>query len=164
MTGQKTVLNGNYFVSEDVANASDYTSSLNCTDNGGTGFDPGSNGVPVSAGHEVVCTYTNSRKPHLTLVKSVVNDNGGTATASQWTLAAAANGDANNFSGAGPSQDHNVTAGVVAIAWTLLNPAVTAAIVGARRPSQIEELAPAADFRLSESELARIEKFLAEHP
>jgi aryl-alcohol dehydrogenase-like predicted oxidoreductase len=61
-------------------------------------------------------------------------------------------------------KQHNVTAGVVAIAWTLHNPAVTAAIVGARRPSQIEELAPAADFRLSESELARIEKFLAEHP
>src|SRR5258708_5136982 len=61
-------------------------------------------------------------------------------------------------------KQHNVTAGVVAIAWTLLNPAVTAAIVGARRPSQIEELVPAADFRLSDSELARIEKFLAEHP
>ena len=61
-------------------------------------------------------------------------------------------------------KQHNVTAGVVAIAWTLQNPAVTAAIVGARRPSQIEELVPAADFRLSDSELARIEKFLAEHP
>ena len=61
-------------------------------------------------------------------------------------------------------KQHNVTAGVVAIAWTLQNPAVTAAIVGARRPSQIEELVPAADFRLSESEFARIEKFLAEHP
>jgi aryl-alcohol dehydrogenase-like predicted oxidoreductase len=61
-------------------------------------------------------------------------------------------------------KQHNVTAGVVAIAWTLHNPAVTAAIVGARRPSQIEELVPAADFRLSDSELARIEKFLAEHP
>jgi aryl-alcohol dehydrogenase-like predicted oxidoreductase len=61
-------------------------------------------------------------------------------------------------------KQHNVTAGVVAIAWTLHNPAVTAAIVGARRPSQIEELAPAADFRLNESEFARIEKFLAEHP
>ncbi|GHO85036.1 aldo/keto reductase [Dictyobacter formicarum] len=61
-------------------------------------------------------------------------------------------------------KQHNITTGVVAIAWTLHNPAVTAAIVGARRPSQIEELAPAADFRLSDSEFARIEKFLAEHP
>ena len=61
-------------------------------------------------------------------------------------------------------KQHNVTAGVVAIAWTLQNPAVTAAIVGARRPSQIEELAPAADFHLSDSEFARIKKFLAEHP
>lgn len=61
-------------------------------------------------------------------------------------------------------KQHNVTAGVIAIAWTLRNPAVTAAIVGARRPSQIEELAPAADFSLSDSEYAQIEKFLAEHP
>jgi aryl-alcohol dehydrogenase-like predicted oxidoreductase len=35
-------------------------------------------------------------------------------------------------------KEHNVSAGVVAIAWTLHNPAVTAAIVGARRPTQIE--------------------------
>lgn len=61
-------------------------------------------------------------------------------------------------------KQHNVTAGVIAIAWTLRNPAVTAAIVGARHPSQIEELAPAADFSLSDSEYAQIEKFLAEHP
>ena len=51
-------------------------------------------------------------------------------------------------------KQHNVTIGVaVAIAWTLHNPAVTAAIVGARSPSQIEELTPATDFRLSDSKL-----------
>jgi aryl-alcohol dehydrogenase-like predicted oxidoreductase len=33
---------------------------------------------------------------------------------------------------------HNVSAGVIAIAWTLANPAITAAIVGGRNPQQVE--------------------------
>lgn len=53
-------------------------------------------------------------------------------------------------------RDNDVSAGAVAIAWTLRLPAVTAAIVGARRPDQIDEIARAGDFRLSEAELARI--------
>ncbi len=59
---------------------------------------------------------------------------------------------------------HNVPAGVVAIAWTLHNPAVTGAIVGGRRPAQVDDIIPAAEFRLSESELAEIEKFLHDNP
>jgi aryl-alcohol dehydrogenase-like predicted oxidoreductase len=59
---------------------------------------------------------------------------------------------------------HNVPAGVVAIAWTLRNSAVTATIVGSRSPAQIEEMIVAAEFRLSNSELEQIEKFLAEYP
>ncbi|HLJ35767.1 MAG TPA: aldo/keto reductase [Ktedonobacteraceae bacterium] len=58
---------------------------------------------------------------------------------------------------------HNLPAGVVAIAWALRNPVVTGAIVGGRRPQQIEDLVPAAEFRLSESELAQIDRFLQEH-
>ncbi len=50
----------------------------------------------------------------------------------------------------------------LAIAWVLRRPEVTAAIVGARRPSQIEETAPAADFKLSKTDLAEIEKLLVE--
>lgn len=61
-------------------------------------------------------------------------------------------------------QAHNVTAGVVAVAWTLRNPAVTAAIVGSRHPSQIEDMVSAAEFRLKESELKEIEKFVLAHP
>jgi aryl-alcohol dehydrogenase-like predicted oxidoreductase len=61
-------------------------------------------------------------------------------------------------------QEHNVTPGVVATAWTLYNPGVSAAIVGARRPEQIEELIPAAEFRLSKSEFDKIQAFLAAHP
>jgi aryl-alcohol dehydrogenase-like predicted oxidoreductase len=59
---------------------------------------------------------------------------------------------------------HNVTAGVVAVAWTLHNPAVTAAIVGSRSATQIEELVPAAEFRLTDSELGQIQQFLEENP
>ena len=57
---------------------------------------------------------------------------------------------------------HGVMAGVVAIAWTLHNPAVTAAIVGGRSAKQIEGVVPAATFRLSEDEFAEIGKFLSE--
>jgi len=59
---------------------------------------------------------------------------------------------------------HGVEPGVVAIAWTLRNPAITAAIVGARRPDQVDGVLPAASFRLSEDEAASIEQWLAEHP
>jgi aryl-alcohol dehydrogenase-like predicted oxidoreductase len=59
---------------------------------------------------------------------------------------------------------HNLPAGVVAIAWTLHNPAVTGAIVGTRNNRQIEEIINAAEFRLKETELAQINEFLAKHP
>jgi aryl-alcohol dehydrogenase-like predicted oxidoreductase len=59
---------------------------------------------------------------------------------------------------------HNVTAGVVAIAWTLHNPAITAAIVGGRNAKQVEGVIPAVTFRLTEAEYAEINAFLAAHP
>jgi len=58
---------------------------------------------------------------------------------------------------------HNVSPGVAAVAWTLHNPAVTAAIVGGRSAQQVEGLAPALHFRLSEEEFGRINSFLAEN-
>lgn len=62
------------------------------------------------------------------------------------------------------SARHKVSAGVVAIAWTLHNPAITAAIVGGRNAKQVEGVFPAATFRLTEAEYAEINKFLADHP
>ena len=50
----------------------------------------------------------------------------------------------------------------LAIAWVLRRPEVTAAIVGARKPSQIAETAPAADWILTKNDIAEIEKLLAE--
>jgi len=49
----------------------------------------------------------------------------------------------------------------VAVAWALHNPAVTGAIVGARRPGQVRGVVGAADLRLSPREVAEIEAFLA---
>jgi aryl-alcohol dehydrogenase-like predicted oxidoreductase len=51
---------------------------------------------------------------------------------------------------------HDVTAGEVAIAWTLQNPAVTAAIVGVRNPDQVLGIIEAGEFRLSDSEVDEI--------
>jgi aryl-alcohol dehydrogenase-like predicted oxidoreductase len=59
---------------------------------------------------------------------------------------------------------HEVTAGVIAIAWTLHNPAITAAIVGGRNAKQVEGVIPAVSFRLTEAEYAEINAFLAAHP
>jgi aryl-alcohol dehydrogenase-like predicted oxidoreductase len=54
------------------------------------------------------------------------------------------------------------TVAQLAISWVLRRPEVTAAIVGARRPSQIRETAPAADWNLSRPDIAEIEKLLAQ--
>ncbi len=51
---------------------------------------------------------------------------------------------------------HGVTPGVVAVAWTLHNPAITAAIVGGRSAHQVEETAAALNFRLTEDEYKKI--------
>ena len=56
---------------------------------------------------------------------------------------------------------HGVTPGVVAVAWTLHNPGITAAIVGGRNAKQVEETAAALHFRLSEEEYERINAFIA---
>jgi aryl-alcohol dehydrogenase-like predicted oxidoreductase len=52
------------------------------------------------------------------------------------------------------------TVAQLAIAWTLANPAVDVAIVGARNPAQIRQTARGADFRLSPQDMAEIELML----
>jgi aryl-alcohol dehydrogenase-like predicted oxidoreductase len=56
--------------------------------------------------------------------------------------------------------DHGVSPGVVAVAWTLHHPAITAAIVGGRSAKQVEGLVPALHLRISDDEFARIKAFL----
>ena len=49
----------------------------------------------------------------------------------------------------------------LAIAWVLRRPEVTSAIVGARKPAQIEETAAGGDWPLSAEEIAEVESLLA---
>ena len=60
--------------------------------------------------------------------------------------------------------EHGVNPGVVAVAWTLHNPAVTAAIVGGRSAKQVEGLAQALHFRIDGDEFTRINSFLEANP
>ena len=53
--------------------------------------------------------------------------------------------------------DRGHTVAQLAVAWTLSNPPVDVAIVGARRPEHIEGTAPAADFDLSVEALREID-------
>jgi aryl-alcohol dehydrogenase-like predicted oxidoreductase len=59
---------------------------------------------------------------------------------------------------------HGKLPGEVAVAWVLRHPAVTAAIVGARRPGQLKQLVGAADWRLTAAEVAEIDSFLKANP
>jgi aryl-alcohol dehydrogenase-like predicted oxidoreductase len=59
---------------------------------------------------------------------------------------------------------HGRTPGEVAIAWTLRQPAVTGAIVGARRPDQLDGIIGAGDFQLIPDEIAEIEGTSTEWP
>lgn len=51
---------------------------------------------------------------------------------------------------------HGRSPAEVAVAWTLRRPAVTGAIVGARNAEQVEGVIGAAEFRLSEDEIAEL--------
>jgi aryl-alcohol dehydrogenase-like predicted oxidoreductase len=57
--------------------------------------------------------------------------------------------------------DNGMTVGQLAIAWTLANPDVHVAIVGARSTRHIEESLAAADLSLSNADLVEIDKIMA---
>jgi aryl-alcohol dehydrogenase-like predicted oxidoreductase len=52
---------------------------------------------------------------------------------------------------------HDTTPGAVAVAWTLRNPAVDGAIVGFRRPDQVDPILTAASLELTDEDLDEIE-------
>jgi aryl-alcohol dehydrogenase-like predicted oxidoreductase len=54
------------------------------------------------------------------------------------------------------AERHDTTPGAIAVAWTLTNPAVDGAIVGFRRPDQVEPLLAASTIELSDDDLATI--------
>jgi aryl-alcohol dehydrogenase-like predicted oxidoreductase len=57
--------------------------------------------------------------------------------------------------------DRGMTVSQLAIAWTLANPAVHVAIVGARQAKHVEDSLAAADILLSNADLAEIDKIMA---
>ncbi|MCW2871234.1 aldo/keto reductase [Actinacidiphila oryziradicis] len=59
------------------------------------------------------------------------------------------------------AEGRGITVSQLAIAWTLANPAVHAAIVGARQTRHVDESLAAADISLSETDLAEIDKIMA---
>jgi aryl-alcohol dehydrogenase-like predicted oxidoreductase len=52
---------------------------------------------------------------------------------------------------------YDTTPGAVAVAWTLRHPAVDGAIVGFRRPDQVDPILTAADLELTDQDIAEIE-------
>jgi aryl-alcohol dehydrogenase-like predicted oxidoreductase len=50
------------------------------------------------------------------------------------------------------AERHDTTPGAVAVAWTLRNPAVAGAIVGFRRPDQVDPILAAAGLELSDDD------------
>jgi aryl-alcohol dehydrogenase-like predicted oxidoreductase len=52
---------------------------------------------------------------------------------------------------------HETTPGAVAVAWSLHNPAVDGAIVGFRRPDQVDPILTAAGLELTEHDIDEIE-------
>jgi aryl-alcohol dehydrogenase-like predicted oxidoreductase len=61
------------------------------------------------------------------------------------------------------AERNDMSLGQLAIAWVLRRPEVTAAIVGARRPQQIEETIEAGDQMLSQQDIEQIQNLLEEH-
>lgn len=59
---------------------------------------------------------------------------------------------------------HGLSAGEVAVAWTLRHPAVTAAIVGGRSAEQVEGTIGAAEMTFAQEEAREIETFIAAMP
>ena len=55
------------------------------------------------------------------------------------------------------AERHDVSPGAVAVAWTLRNPAVDAAIVGFRRPDQVDPILPAAELELGDEDAMDLE-------
>ena len=54
------------------------------------------------------------------------------------------------------ARERGVPPPVLAVAWVLSHPRVTAALIGPRRPEQLRSILPALDLELDESERAEL--------
>lgn len=62
------------------------------------------------------------------------------------------------------ANDHGRTLVQLAVAWTLARPGVTNTLIGAKRPEQVQAVAGADAWRLSEADLAELEGIVATLP
>ena len=121
----QNVTPGNYSITESTLSGWANT-ALTCTATGtGTSATPnvGTRSVSItvgSAGGGVVdCIYTNTlQQAHLTLVKTVTNDNGGTAVATAWTLNGSGPTPISGVTGSGAVTNAAVNAGTYALSET----------------------------------------------
>jgi hypothetical protein len=106
------IKSGTNFTLAEGATAGWVEQSIVCT-MGNTPYNvfPGGQTFAVEAGVITNCVITNDKKPQLTLVKNVVNDNGGSAAATAWTLSASGPSAISGASGSGSVTNALVTAG-----------------------------------------------------
>ncbi len=95
---------GTYTLSESGGSTGYTQTDLSCSGAADTDL---SDGLTIGFAEDVTCSFTNEDDaPSLTLEKTVVNDSGGAAIASDWTLTATG---PTGFSGAGPSVGNGVS-------------------------------------------------------
>ena len=96
------------------------------------------------------------------------NDGGSTQRAQTDTFAKRMYYNEDDFAVAGAvaevAKQRNVSPAQVACAWVLQAPGVTAPIVGATKPEYLKELIAAVDLKLSQEEVAALEKPYRPHP
>ncbi|MFD1299963.1 hypothetical protein ACFQ4Q_25400, partial [Lysobacter gummosus] len=106
---------GTYTLSETGGPAGYTAGAWACTGGGTLTGDS----LVLAGGEDVTCTINNDdRAATLTLVKTVTNDNGGTAVATAWTLGADGPTDISGASGAPAVTDAAVNAGTYTLSET----------------------------------------------
>ncbi len=102
---------GTYALSETGGPAAYTASTWSCVKNGGTAVS--ANSISLAGNDVATCTVTNNDRPAtLTLVKTVVNDNGGTATVGSFPLTATGPTTITGVSGTAAVTNSPVDAGV----------------------------------------------------
>ncbi|HSQ31982.1 MAG TPA: hypothetical protein VLN49_19130, partial [Gemmatimonadaceae bacterium] len=114
------VKTGTYHISESsLASNFDFT-SVSCTANNAfasatTDQAAKSATITMGSGGDITCTFTNTKRTFLTLVKTVTNDNGGTKTLSDFPLTASGPATISGVSGTTSVTSRQVSAGAYAL-------------------------------------------------
>jgi hypothetical protein len=80
-----SVVPGSYVITEQ-ASSTYRVASVQCTPTGSGSVVARTASMTVGSGDHVTCTFENHRRPRLTVIKTVVNNNGGTAASTAFTM------------------------------------------------------------------------------